>query len=78
VFSALEHQLSRQVLARKLDTLTPLAPDAIVTGNPGCVMQIGAGMLAAGRTEPVLYPVELLDLSYRRAGYYDATTPPGR
>ena len=77
VFSILERQLSRQVLARKLDTLTALAPNAIVTGNPGCVMQIGAGMLAAGRTESVLFPVELLDLSYRRAGYYDATTPPG-
>jgi glycolate oxidase iron-sulfur subunit len=73
VFSVLERELSRQVLARKLDTLAQLAPDAVVTGNPGCVMQIGAGLLAAGRPEPVLYPVELLDLSYRRAGYYDAT-----
>lgn len=70
VFSVLERELSGQVLARKLETLTALEPDAIVTGNPGCVMQIGAGMLAAGRTEPVLYPVELLDLSYQRAGYY--------
>ena len=75
VFSVVERDLSRQVLARKLDALAELAPDAVVTGNPGCVMQIGAGMLAAGRPEPVLYPVEILDLSYSRAGYYDAAPP---
>jgi glycolate oxidase iron-sulfur subunit len=38
--------------------------DAVVTGNPGCVMQIGAGLRAAGLKIPVMHPVELLDRAY--------------
>jgi glycolate oxidase iron-sulfur subunit len=41
--------------------------EILVTPNPGCIMQIGAGLTLAGDTTPVLHPVELLDESYRRA-----------
>ena len=34
-------------------------------------MQIGAGLRLRGASEGVLHPVELLDISYRRAGYYE-------
>ena len=70
VYSLVQPKLSRQVLARKLENLDAIAADVIVTGNPGCIMQLGAGMLARGQQRPVLHPIELLDLSYRRAGYY--------
>jgi glycolate oxidase iron-sulfur subunit len=53
-----------------LENLDAVAADVIATGNPGCIMQLGAGVLAQGRQCPVLHPVELLDLSYRRAGFY--------
>ena len=46
------------------------AADAVVTPNQGCMMQIGAGLRMEGALEGVLHPVELLDESYRRAGYY--------
>jgi glycolate oxidase iron-sulfur subunit len=45
-------------------------PAVVATGNPGCHMQLGAGLRAAGQDTPVAHPVELLDLSYRRAGLY--------
>jgi glycolate oxidase iron-sulfur subunit len=38
----------------------------VATGNPGCLMQIGAGLGAAGLDIAVVHPVELLDESYRR------------
>ncbi len=44
--------------------------DAVCSPNPGCLMQIGAGLRLEGATEQVVHPVELLDESYRRAGYY--------
>ena len=44
---------------------------ALVTGNPGCMMQIGAGLALAGRKVPVLHLVELVDESYRRGGLYE-------
>lgn len=71
-YSLTEPALSRAVLGRKLAALSDGRVDAVVTGNPGCVMQIGAGLRAAGRDIPVVHPVELLDRSYALAGYYDA------
>jgi glycolate oxidase iron-sulfur subunit len=44
--------------------------DALATPNPGCMMQIGAGLRLEGAGEGVVHPLELLDESYRRAGYY--------
>ena len=70
VYSILEPELSRQILARKLESLEAVAADVIATANPGCIMQIGAGQFASRRVRPVVHPIELLDLSYRRAGYY--------
>jgi glycolate oxidase iron-sulfur subunit len=69
-YSLTQRQLSQAVLQRKIAALTDAAPDVVVNGNPGCAMQIGAGLLAAGKRIPVLHPVELLDLSYQRAGLY--------
>jgi len=45
-------------------------PQVVATGNPGCLMQLGAGLAAAGIPAAVRHPVELLDESYKAAGYY--------
>ncbi|MDA0327737.1 MAG: heterodisulfide reductase-related iron-sulfur binding cluster [Gemmatimonadetes bacterium] len=47
--------------------------DHACTPNPGCMMQIGAGLLLEGSSDVAVHPIELLDESYRRAGYYSAT-----
>ncbi len=44
--------------------------DAVATPNPGCMMQIGAGLRLEGSATGAVHPVELLDESYRRAGFY--------
>ncbi|MGD2136463.1 MAG: heterodisulfide reductase-related iron-sulfur binding cluster [Gemmatimonadales bacterium] len=69
-YTLAQPSLSLEVLDRKLDALAAARPEVIATGNPGCIMQIGAGLLARGDPTPVVHPVELLDLSYARAGYY--------
>ena len=72
IYSLLEPAMSRLVLDEKIRTIRDLAPRPafIVTGNPGCLMQIGAGLLAAGLTTRVAHPVELLDWSYAAGGLY--------
>jgi glycolate oxidase iron-sulfur subunit len=70
-FTFSQPEISNAVLARKLDALHAADPDIIATGNPGCIMQIGAGLRAAGHDTPVVHPVELLDRSYQQAGLYD-------
>ena len=69
-YSLVEPELSREVLARKVAALAPEHPDVVVSGNPGCVMQIGAGLTAAGLEVDVVHPVEILDWSYWEAGFY--------
>ena len=46
------------------------APNAsvVATPNPGCMMQIGAGLIIHGHDTAVMHPIELLDESYRKAG----------
>ena len=72
IYSMLEPEMSRSVLDGKVSGIAdaPIRPALVATGNPGCLMQIGAGLLARGMEIPVAHPVELLDLSYQRAGFY--------
>jgi glycolate oxidase iron-sulfur subunit len=70
LFTLVEPAMSRAVLAPKLASLKTARPQVVATGNPGCLMQLGAGLAAAGIPTAVRHPVELLDESYRAAGYY--------
>jgi len=70
LFTLVEPAMSRAVLAPKLETLAEARPQVVATGNPGCLMQLGAGLAAAGVPAVARHPVELLDESYGAAGYY--------
>ena len=70
LFTLLEPAMSRAVLAPKLASLRTASPQVVATGNPGCLMQLGAGLAAGGLRATARHPVELLDESYRAAGYY--------
>ena len=59
----------------KVRSILNTGADALVTGNPGCMMQIGAGLALAGSRIPVVHLVELVDESYRRGGLYRGRAP---
>jgi glycolate oxidase iron-sulfur subunit len=50
---------------RKAGLIAPLAPDVVVTGNPGCILQLEASLERAGKKIPVLHTIQLLDASIR-------------
>lgn len=66
IYNLVEPDVSDRVLARKLSNVASIAaaPDVIATGNPGCLMQIGAGLIRDGSPTATIHPVELLDRSY--------------
>jgi glycolate oxidase iron-sulfur subunit len=64
IYNLVEPDTSNVVLDRKLAHIAAANPDVVATGNPGCMMQIGAGLVRSGSRTPVLHPVELLDESY--------------
>ena len=51
-----------RLLEPKIDAILATRPDAVVTGNPGCMLQLAAGLRSRGREDiPVLHLVEVLD-----------------
>ncbi|MDT8369955.1 MAG: heterodisulfide reductase-related iron-sulfur binding cluster, partial [Longimicrobiales bacterium] len=50
---------------RKIAAVRATCATEVVAGNPGCMMQIGAGLLLSGSEVRAVHPVELLDESYR-------------
>lgn len=71
IYNMLQPKLSRQVLKEKLDSIDMVEADIVVTGNAGCQMQIGAGSKLAQMDVQVCHPIELVDQSYARAGFYE-------
>jgi glycolate oxidase iron-sulfur subunit len=71
IYNLMEPEMSQSVLREKLAQIVLTKADILTTGNPGCQMQIGAGARLSGMPLKVCHPVELLDESYRRAGFYD-------
>ena len=63
-------ELGGRIGADKVDSVVETGADVLATGNPGCAMQIGAGLRMRGSRVQVAHPVELLDESYRRGGVY--------
>jgi len=71
-YNLLEPKLSAQILREKLDNIKNSGAKILATGNPGCHMQIRAGMSLLENIDlKVCHPVEILDESYRCAGQYN-------
>jgi glycolate oxidase iron-sulfur subunit len=68
IYNLVEPDVSNAVLVPKLANIADTRAPLVATGNPGCLMQIGAGMHQAGMTARAVHPVDLLDASYGVAG----------
>ncbi len=71
IYGLTQPELGRRIGSDKVARVLEADPTAVVTGNPGCMMQIGAGLALAGKRIPVLHLAEVLDESYRRGGLYE-------
>ena len=67
IYNLTQPETSERLLERKLDAIRQTRPDAVATGNPGCLMQLRAGAREAGLRAQVVHPVELLDLAHAAA-----------
>ena len=64
LYSTLEAQMSRRILDEKIDDLTSTGAELVVTANPGCQMQLAAGLRARGSQVRVEHLSELLVRAY--------------
>jgi len=63
-YNLLNPEMASEVLRPKLDALEAAGPDWIVSGNPGCLLQLRSGAEGRGLGAQVVHPVELLDRAY--------------
>jgi glycolate oxidase iron-sulfur subunit len=59
--------MARRLRERKIDHIVASGAECVAAANPGCVLQIRAGLAARGLNVRVVHPIELLD---------DSSAPP--
>lgn len=67
IYNLVQPEAARELGDRKAAHVAALSPDAVVSGNPGCLLQLRAALERAGRRVRVLHTIELLDASIRGA-----------
>jgi glycolate oxidase iron-sulfur subunit len=66
IYNVTNPEQSRQLQRRKVDNVLAVEPELIVTANPGCLLQLRAGLAERGSDVRVKHLAEVLD---------EATTP---
>jgi glycolate oxidase iron-sulfur subunit len=64
IYNLTEPQMAQRLLERKLGHVEATGATTVVTANPGCILQIAAGLAARRRPVEVLHVVEVLDRAY--------------
>ncbi|HEX3159968.1 MAG TPA: heterodisulfide reductase-related iron-sulfur binding cluster [Gemmatimonadaceae bacterium] len=72
IYNLIEPETSDAVLEPKMGHIAATGARIVASGNPGCLMQLGAGLVRSGSQSRAMHPVELLDQSYARAAAGDA------
>jgi len=65
VYNAVHREMAASILGKKLDCAESTGAEVIATANPGCLLQLRAGVAARGNRQRVVHVVELLDEAYR-------------
>jgi len=67
-YNVTQPELSAKLLQRKVGHITSSGAQLVVTANPGCQMQIAAGLRAARAPITVVHLMDLLDRAYGESG----------
>ena len=67
IYNLTEPVMAQRLLDRKMAHVEATGATTVVTANPGCILQLAAGLRARGRKAEVLHVVEVLDRAYQAA-----------
>lgn len=68
LYNVLQPEMAGALMREKADAVTATGAAVVCSANPGCSLQIAAGLRAIGAKVEVVHPVELLDRAYRAEG----------
>jgi glycolate oxidase iron-sulfur subunit len=60
IYNIVHYDDSMRLLDRKIDNVAKVAPDIIVTGNPGCLLQIQYGLRKRGLNIELMHTATFL------------------
>ncbi|MFN0169768.1 MAG: (Fe-S)-binding protein [Bryobacteraceae bacterium] len=66
IYNVVENEMAMAVLEAKMQNVNRTKANIIVTANPGCMLQLQAGVKVHGAGQRVLHVVEVLDEAYRK------------
>lgn len=66
-YNLTEPEMAERLSRRKLNNILSTGARVVVTSNAGCLLQIAREARLQGETLKIMHPMDLLDLSYRRA-----------
>jgi glycolate oxidase iron-sulfur subunit len=65
IYNIVQTDMSMALLEKKMSSVQAVKPDIIATANPGCMLQLQAGVRMYGTGQIVRHVVEILDEAYR-------------
>jgi glycolate oxidase iron-sulfur subunit len=68
IYGLLQPELGGSIVGDKVKAVQETKARLVLTPNPGCIMQIGAGLYLAGEKTRAVHPIELLAASYKAHG----------
>lgn len=71
IYNLTEPEMSELLLSDKVGKIKATGAEVLVTANPGCHMQLAAGLHRVDADCRVTHVIELVDESYREAGFYE-------
>ena len=77
IYNLTQPEMSARLAERKVRNTVETGADIVATANPGCALQVQAGLRAAGSAMRVKHIVELLDEAYRAYDAGSITKPAG-
>ncbi|HLH17484.1 MAG TPA: heterodisulfide reductase-related iron-sulfur binding cluster [Bryobacteraceae bacterium] len=67
IYNVVQNEMSMQILASKMASVNATRAHIIATANPGCMLQLAAGVRLHGSKQRVMHVVQILDEAYRKA-----------
>ena len=68
IYNVVQADAARDLGDRKAAHVLATGAQAYASANPGCLVQVSAGLVRVKRPLPALHPIELVDASIRNVG----------
>jgi glycolate dehydrogenase iron-sulfur subunit len=64
IYNVVHNEMAMQLLEKKMTHVNNTAAEVIATANPGCLLQLQAGVRLHGKDQRVVHVIEILDEAY--------------